>query len=156
MTEDRDLAEDLRGLAQSTLVPPSDPDRERALLEAFDAAWERKRSVPPVARWRPAAAAALVALAATVAWIVASRSGPAPAPARPSVVPLSTTEFVIWPGAAELPRFESGHLMRISVPVSALPSLGLVPPASHAPVVQADVLIGQDGLPRAVRLSPGF
>ena len=46
--------------------------------------------------------------------------------------------------------------MRISVPVSALPSLGLVPPASHAPVVQADVLIGQDGLPRAVRLSPGF
>ena len=155
MTEDRDLAEALRRLAQSTLVPPSDPDRERALLEAFDAAWERKRSARPVARWRPAAAAALVALAATVVWIVASRSGPAPTPAR-SAVPLSTTEFVIWPGAAELPRFESGHLMRISVPVSALPSLGLVPPASPAPVVQADVLIGQDGLPRAVRLSPDF
>ena len=156
MTEDRDLAEALRGLAHSTLVPPSDPDRERTLLKAFDAAWERKRSAPPAARWRPAATAALVALAATVAWIVASRSGPAPTPARPAVAPLSTTEFVIWPGAAELPRFESGHLMRIAVPVSALASLGLVPPASHAPVVRADVLVGQDGLPRAVRLSPDF
>jgi hypothetical protein len=69
---------------------------------------------------------------------------------------LTTTEFVLWPGAAELPTFESGHLMRMEVPVSALPSLGLVPPATHAAVVQADVLVGQDGLPRAVRLSPDF
>jgi hypothetical protein len=156
MSDDRDLAEALRGLAQSTTVPPPDTDRERALLEAFDTAWERKRLAAPVARRRPAVAAALIALAATVAWMVANRSGPAPAPARPSVAPLTTTEFVIWPGAAELPRFESGHLMRMSVPVSALSSLGLVPPASNAPVVQADVLIGQDGLPRAVRLSPDF
>jgi len=73
MTEDRDLAEALRGLAQSTLVPPSDPDRERALLEAFDAASERKRSAPPVARWRPAAAAALVA---RQRWRGSSRAGP--------------------------------------------------------------------------------
>jgi hypothetical protein len=150
-----DLASALRQLAQSAEVPPLDPDRESALLEAFDAAQQEKRA--PAARagvWRPAAAAALLALAATMTWVIAGRSGRPPV--APVVAPLTTTEFVLWPGAAELPTFESGHLMRIEVPVSALPSLGLVPPATHAAVVQADVLVGQDGLPRAVRLSPDF
>jgi hypothetical protein len=149
-----DLASALRRLAQSAEVPPLDPDRERALLEAFDAAQQEKRAPAAHAVWRPAAAAALLALAATMAWAIVGRSGRSPA--APVVAPLTTTEFVLWPGAAELPTFESGHLMRMEVPVSALPSLGLVPPATHAAVVQADVLVGQDGLPRAVRLSPDF
>jgi hypothetical protein len=88
--------------------------------------------------------------------MVANRSGRTSVVAPPAVAPLATTEFVVWPGAAELPRFESGHLMRMELPVSALPALGLAPPASRAVVVQADVLVGQDGFPRAVRLSPGF
>jgi len=149
------LATALRRLAQSAEVPPLDPVRERALLEAFDAAQQEKRA--PAARagvWRPAAAAALLALAATMAWVMVGRPGRPPA--APVLTPLTTTEFVLWPGAAELPTFESGHLMRMEVPVSALPSLGLMPPATHAAVVQADVLVGQDGLPRAVRLSPDF
>jgi hypothetical protein len=149
-----DLASALRRLAQSAEVPPLDPDRERALLEAFDAAQQEKRAPAARAVWRPAAAAALLALAATMAWAIVGRSGRPPA--APVVAPLTTTEFVLWPGAAELPTFESGHLMRVEVPVSALASLGLVPPATHAAVVQADVLVGQDGLPRAVRLSPDF
>jgi hypothetical protein len=148
-----DLASALRQLAQSVEVPPLDPDRERALLDAFDKAQTGRRA--PAARagvWRPAAA--MLALAATMAWVIVDRSGRPPV--APIVAPLTTTEFVLWPGAAELPTFESGHLMRMEVPVSALPSLGLVPPATHAAVVQADVLVGQDGLPRAVRLSPDF
>ena len=145
----------LRRLAQDTNVPPVDPQAERVLLEAFDAAWQQKRTPARRRFSRPAAAAALLALAATIAWMVASRPARVPAPA-PSAVPLATTEFVIWPGAAELPRFESGHLMRMELPVSALPSLGLVPPSSRVVVVQADVLVGQDGFPRAVRLSPDF
>jgi hypothetical protein len=149
-----DLASALRRLAQSAEVPPLDPDRERALLETFDAAQQEKRAPAARAVWRPAAAAALLALAATMAWAIVGRSGRPPA--APVVAPLTTTEFVLWPGAAELPTFESGHLMRMEVPVSALASLGLVPPATHAAVVQADVLVGQDGLPRAVRLSPDF
>jgi hypothetical protein len=149
-----DLASALRRLAQSAEVPPLDPVRERALLEAFDAAQQEKRAPAACAGvWCPAAAAALLALAATMAWVIIGRSGRPPAA---PVTPLTTTEFVLWPGAAELPTFESGHLMRMEVPVSALPSLGLAPPATHAAVVQADVLVGQDGLPRAVRLSPDF
>jgi hypothetical protein len=154
--EERDLVAALRRLAKSTEVPPPDAQVERVLLEAFDATREAPR--PAARRWfvRPVAAAALLALAATVAWVIVSRPGRGPAPARTAVAPLATTEFVVWPGAAELPRFESGHLMRVDLPVSALPSLGLVPPPSRSAVVQADVLVGQDGLPRAVRLSPDF
>ena len=149
-----DLASALRRLAQSAEVPPLDPVRERALLEAFDKLQTERRAPAGSGVWRAAAAAAALALAATMAWVILGRSGRPPA--APVVTPLTTTEFVLWPGAAELPTFESGHLMRMEVPVSALPSLGLVPPATRAAVVQADVLVGQDGLPRAVRLSPDF
>lgn len=149
-----DLASALRQVAQSTVVPPLDPDRERVLLEAFDRAQAETRATVRSGAWRPAAVAALLALAAAMAWVIVGRS--VRAPALPAVAPLRTTEFVLWPGAAELPTFESGHLMRMEVPVSALPSLGLAPPASTVGVVKADVLIGQDGLPRAVRLSPDF
>ena len=149
-----DLASALRRLAQSAEVPPLDPVRERALLEAFDKAQREQRSPAGSGVWRGAAAAAALALAATMAWAIVGRSGRPPA--SPAVSPLTTTEFVLWPGAAELPTFESGHLMRMEVPVSALRSLGLSPPASPVGVVQADVLVGQDGLPRAVRLSPDF
>jgi len=145
----------LRRLGQDVDVPSADPEAERRLLVAFDTAWERKR-VRTLARarlWRPVAAAALIGLAATVAWTITSRSGRLSrrAPSRPLV----TTDFVLWPGAAELPAFESGHLLRMEMPASALPSLGLVAPSAQA-TVQTDVLVGQDGLPRAVRLSPDF
>jgi hypothetical protein len=61
-------------------------------------------------------------------------------------------EFVVVPNADRLPRMESGTLVRMDVPVSMLPSLGVTPPPGHATVVKADVVVAQDGLPRAVRL----
>lgn len=61
--------------------------------------------------------------------------------------------FIAWPGTSDLPAFESGQLMRVEMPVSVALSLGLAPSA-RATVVQADVLIGQDGFARAIRLAP--
>ena len=57
----------------------------------------------------------------------------------------------MWPGARDLPRFESGQLMRVELPASVASSLGLRPPQPSA-FVQTDVLVGQDGYARAVRL----
>jgi hypothetical protein len=191
---EQDLVAALRRLAQDAEVPPPDPGLERALFAAFDAAWEQPRLVPARSRSWPAAAAR-VALAAAIAWMIAP--GPARAPARtraavapfagrvetlvpssapavmlearavakairphqppdhtPRVASRSATEFVVWPGAAGLPTFESGHLIRVAMPAPVVLSLGLVPPMSQTAVVQADVLVGQDGLPRAVRLAP--
>jgi hypothetical protein len=62
-------------------------------------------------------------------------------------------EFVSLPSADRLPGFESGMIVRVELPVSSLPAYGLqiVPDAARTPV-RADVLVGQDGQPRAIRL----
>ena len=61
--------------------------------------------------------------------------------------------FVPVPAAAGLPQFESGVIVRLSLPVAALPSYGVdISPASSGDSVEADVLIAQDGVPRAIRL----
>jgi hypothetical protein len=62
-------------------------------------------------------------------------------------------EFLTLPGAAGLPDLESGSVVRIAVPVGALPEYGLdIVQGGSKTTVDADVLVGQDGLPRAIRL----
>jgi hypothetical protein len=90
---------------------------------------------------------------------------PAPLPAKPAVhravaapraraVSRDASAFVPWPGADTLPTFESGRLMRLDLPAAVAISLGLTPPASHSSIVRADILVGQDGFARAVRVAP--
>ena len=129
-------------------VPPIDPEREQALLAAFDAHWAQPR--PRTSRWSLGTAAALAAAIVGLNWLVVSNtpiidSGPA----EPA---FDMTGFVPWPGADAWPRFESGSLVRIDLPVSALAALGLPVPSSTVSVVQADIVVGQDGFARAVRV----
>lgn len=77
------------------------------------------------------------------------RALPRPAP-RPSD---AAADFVAWPGAAALPAFESGELVRAEVPASVLPLLGISrAEVSERGTVMADFIVGQDGMARAVRL----
>jgi hypothetical protein len=165
--DDRELALALRRLDRAVIVPEADPAREAALMAAFDAA-QLRRAAPSGGRqyWYMAAlataAAALIAIGLNPA--LTGRHGPSPG-ARPMHKPLASTlrgvqpgpeppnEFVMVPGAATLPAMESGSLVRMDVPVSMLPSLGLTPPqANRTASVRTDVVIAQDGLPRAARL----
>jgi hypothetical protein len=67
--------------------------------------------------------------------------------------PVTSFEFITLPGAAGLPDLESGSVVRIAVPVGALPEYGLdVVQGGSKTTVDADVLVGQDGLARAIRL----
>jgi hypothetical protein len=60
--------------------------------------------------------------------------------------------FVALPTAIGLPPIESGHIVRVEVPTAMLPAYGIdVAPDSGAGMVEADVLVGQDGQPRAIR-----
>ena len=62
-------------------------------------------------------------------------------------------EFVALPSAVGLPDFESGSVVRIQVPVAALSGYGVeIVPNMQKATVEADVLVGQDGQPRAIRL----
>jgi hypothetical protein len=61
--------------------------------------------------------------------------------------------FIALPGAASLPTFESGAIVRMDLELSALAAYGLdISAAAGRSPVQADVLVGQDGEPRAIRV----
>jgi hypothetical protein len=157
------LARSLKQLAQQTEVPPEDPGRLGALLEAFDAEQHHGPRAPGRDyRWIAMLATAAALVVATAAgWAVIGRhdlsSLRAGSHTRASlphdVQPPPAGGFIVVPGATLLPPLESGSLVRMELPVSILPSLGMSPPATgHGTQVTADVIVGQDGLPRAVRL----
>jgi hypothetical protein len=66
---------------------------------------------------------------------------------------LSPEGFVSLPAAASLPDFERGEIVRLEIALAALPIYGVeIPPDAVNRPVQVDVLVGQDGHPRAIRL----
>lgn len=154
LAEQRALTEGLRTLAGSAADARPSPALEPALLAAF--AERFAGSAAPRAPWRPWLGAAAV-LALVVMGAFYAREDLERARARESRAALAeaAAQFVPWPGAQALPSFESGHLVRVELPASALPVLGIVPVREiTGERVLADVLIGQDGLARAVRLAP--
>jgi hypothetical protein len=74
-----------------------------------------------------------------------------PRAGRPAFV--QPAGFVALPGAASLPEFESGTIERVALSLSSLPVYGVdIAPDAAANPVQADLLVGQDGQARAIRL----
>jgi hypothetical protein len=154
----RELSAGLRALAASTDARVA-PEMERRLLIAFAEKHARRSIASRVlrARWVPAAAMVVLVVGAIALW--RTSSGPV-SPARG--IPVAPTEprkviiaegFMPLPIAAGLPDFESGEIVRVEIPVASLPSYGieLVPEVKRTPV-QADLLVGQDGQARAIRL----
>jgi len=150
---EQELAKALERLNDTVVVPPADPAREAALMAAFDAAGPRVAVSHVRGYWylTALAAAAALLIAAALPMAPAGRSAASPPSSSRGVQP-ETTEFVIVPGAEGLPRMESGTIVRMDLPVSVLPKLGVIPPAAGRATVKADLVIGQDGLTRAVRL----
>jgi hypothetical protein len=74
-----------------------------------------------------------------------------PTPRRHS----SSGQFVPLPTGMGLPEPTQAMLIRTRINTSSLRSYGLTPPPPGAPqTVLADFLVGEDGLPRAIRLVP--
>ncbi|MGE5360136.1 MAG: hypothetical protein ACM3NQ_14060 [Bacteroidales bacterium] len=84
----------------------------------------------------------------------ANRQWPAPPVrrARPRIV--QATGFVALPAAAMLPPFERGEIVRVQVRLATLADLGFTvqPDAVDSTPINVDLLVGQDGQPRAIRL----
>lgn len=145
----------LRALSDAT--PGLDaPAMEGRLLAAFS---QRRAASHARARrmgvwW--AAAAVLVLVCSSGAWWLGQRRALVVATAQPSLEtaiggPLS--DFIALPGAAALPAFERGDIVRIEVPLISLPAYGIeILPDATPTIVPADLLVGQDGVPRAIRL----
>jgi hypothetical protein len=127
------------------------------------------RAASPVRALRPWLAAAAVLVLAVAAWQGASRwtssedtvagteAGPARAAGGPEARPVpagggQALQFVALPTAIGLPALESGRIVRVQFPAAELAAYGFdVTPQPEAGAVETDVLVGQDGQPRAIR-----
>ena len=147
LQQQQNLTRGLTALARTTQGVPAS-DLEDRLLEAFRA--QVGVEVDVRAPWRAVLGAAAAVLLVVASLLVASRDFER---AQNRTVS-AEAEFVPWPGATALPQFESGQLVRTELPASVLPLLGIEPASGvTSEIVMADVLIGQDGLARAVRLA---
>lgn len=119
---------------------------EAAVLAEFDRGRRSRRAKA----W--AVAAAAVAASLTAVWIVESR--PVPKPPATSVAEAESEQpFIPIPYVLPPAPYERVEIVRMRVPVAALISAGLpVGSADPGAQAEADVLVGQDGRPRAVRL----
>jgi len=141
---ERAMSRALRRLADAQPVSPASDRRLEALIASFDARRRRPRRIT-IGVGLSVAASALIVAGLSVGW-----NARVPAPSKPAVAPapaetIASPErsrgesFVLLAGASALPRFERGEVIRVEI-------------ASPEGAIQADVLVGQDGLARAVRL----
>jgi hypothetical protein len=140
----RALAEGLRALAATTRLASASPNVEAAVLAEMAHRPVRAPRTSPA--WLPIAAALLLAVGGGI-WVSEQ------VVRRPAgtIVP---SGFVGLPGAASLPPFESGAIVRIVLPVAALPSYGIqIVPDFEAERIAVDLLVAQDGIPRAIRFA---
>jgi hypothetical protein len=149
--QERAIRDGLRALADSARGEGASPRVEGAVLAAMVGVRREgagpARPVLKAGEWFSlAAAAALVLASASGAWVASRATPPGPGPIEPA-------GFLEIPGASALPPMESGSIIRIALPVGALPQYGLpIPGDSVSGHVDADLLVAQDGVPRAIRL----
>jgi hypothetical protein len=155
MTEnDRELLEGLRALGADG--PREAPRRVEERLK-----WEfrRQNRRRTLMTWVPASSVAAAAGLALLLWIRGEAPKPAPAQADAVhvVTPAAEEEtdgFYPLPEAEALPAVENAMVVRVELPVSSLQLMGVpVSEGSADASVQAELLLGQDGLARGVRLA---
>jgi hypothetical protein len=122
-------------------TPPDIPVRPAAVDSPQPMASRTERALTPTSAGQ----------APTRAHVGPSRPAGRRRPPRPRDVP-GDSGFIALPAAIGLPDFESGVIVRMELPQAALPAYGVeIVPQSKSPV-EADLLIGQDGKARAIRL----
>ena len=155
LQRERELTTGLKALADVTAGARPPVEMEQRLLDAFAVMHTRASRTRTYSRvWRAAAAVLLVAtgvatwMASRVPADLSSGDGQREAGAGRGAF----DDFMALPVASGLPALESGVIVRIELPVAALPRYGVAIPDTPKREVQADLLVGQDGQPRAIRV----
>ncbi len=148
--QQRTLIEGLNALSASTRHVSAGSHVEAAVLAEMSRITGPARATPPPSRrnagaWLAIAAALLIASASGI-WLVQR-------PASGVETEMHAGGFLAIPAAAYLPPMESGAIVRVELPLSALPSYGIqIVPEMHNDSVDADLLVAQDGLARGIRI----
>ena len=166
MRRQRNLAGGLRAVADTLGYLQAPPRVEERVLAAFR---QQSGGLPAAARgrrWIPAAAwaAALAAMIAIGVLVIRQRQPEATQPAPKGGMEVAMVEapavatgtdeegFLPLPGAAQLAPAGDLDLVRVELPRSAMMQVGIeVSPERATETVQADVMVGPDGLARSVR-----
>jgi anti-sigma factor RsiW len=137
---ERAMSAALRQVERDLRVSDQNELRLVRLMAAFDAP-RRPASRVKLAVELSLAASVLIVAGLSVGW---KSDAPKPAASERIAAPAvsrvyADSAFTVLPGADALPRFEHGEVIRVEIP-------------SAGGVIEAEVLIGQDGLARAARL----
>jgi len=144
---DSELSAALRALAEEDAKLSASPDVEKRLLSELRAISRARRR----RTWLGVSSVA-AALLLGIALYVRHPSGTVQAPSAPeAAIAEVATEFLPLP-YYHVPM-NTGSTVRIEVPATALVAFGLAPRDFREGdgTIQADVLVGEDGLARAVR-----
>jgi hypothetical protein len=156
MNEDnRELLEGLRALAADG--PRDAPAR---VEERLKTEFRRQKGRRNLLTWVPAFSVAAAAGIALLLWNQSEKPKPALVPVvvaaqavTPAVEEETDASFYPLPEAEALPALENAMVVRVQLPVSSLQLMGVPVGEERADAsVQADLLLGQDGLARGVRL----
>ena len=152
---DRELSDILRSIRdEDAALAASSEVESRLRADVESIAHARRRRVAIVTL----AAAAVLAIAVAVPW---KRSADNAAAGQPTSAPAQRGEMAtaFFPLTYSSLPISNAQLVRVQVPRSALASFGLAPidvpdrtsGGAPAATVSADVLVGEDGVARAVR-----
>jgi hypothetical protein len=150
---DPSLTAALRALAEDeTRAGASSSVEARLLAEVRSIAQARRRRTHATVA---ALAAALFLAVAVPLWRATAHRPPADSAATHSVVSVGEVATAFFPLRYSTVPMTGGQIVRMQVPQSALGSFGLasgdVLDGASSRTVLADVLVGEDGLARAVR-----
>ena len=148
--QERTLTAALRAVAEDDANTSASSRVEQRLREEVRAIATRRRR----ARVALALAVTLMIAAAIPVWRASRRVAAVPsadtAVRRAESAPEIASAFLPLQ-YSDVP-FTDGHIVRLAVPRAALASFGLAPPDfTDSGTVMADVIVGDDGLARAVR-----
>jgi len=145
------LSRDLRALADADRSEAPSDLRTRLVTEFRRRSVRRRRIT-----WLPAAGIAAVAAAILLfVWIPKQSTGVSSPVGQPVLLTAEDTDadFYPLPEADGLPPIENATVVRVQMPLTSLELMGVaVNETGGADPVQADILLGQDGLARGVRL----
>ena len=146
----------LRGALQAHQTPPG---VEKELMAAFAARFPTRRWYHALSPRQWSMGAGSTALVAVIALIVTLHA-PVPPGAAPGIINQGAAEgspFIALESAERIEQEINPHLLEADVPRTALASLGLpVSPENAGDSVRAELLVGADGSPLALRLVSPF
>jgi hypothetical protein len=161
------LSAGLQALAEGMARTEAPARVEARLLQAFRAQTGNPAAVRSRRRWIPAAtwAAAIAAMVAAAVFLVRDRAPveverPAPRTVEMALMDSTPTGFegaleegfLLLPGAAQLGAADGVNILHVELRRSAMMQVGIeVSPERADEAVRADVMVGSDGLARAVR-----